>query len=173
MPLVSPSAGAGSEAIYMCFGSVAGEARALERIPTSPASGGWIRLASCSFAARVGHPQMTEARSGFEGEAPPVRVSKLTDASSVGLLREALMGRFDQPVVIAFVRTGQQGPQEYMRIEMEGCGIVAFGMEGAEERQTETFDIRCEQITITTWRFSGTTRGAQSVVTLSNEAGRR
>jgi type VI protein secretion system component Hcp len=164
----------GSEAIYMCFGSVAGEARTADTIPKSPASGGWIALGSCSFSGRVGHPQMAEAQSGFEGEVPPLRITKVTDASTVGLLREALMGRSNnQPVVIVFVRTGDSGPQEYMRVEMTGCGIVAFDMEGGEDRQTETYDIRCENMTITTWRFSGTTRGAQAVVSISNEAGRR
>lgn len=167
------SSGPGSESIYMCFGSVPGEARTTLQISNAPASGGWIKLSSCGFSGRVGHPQMTEAQSGFEGEVPPVRVTKVTDASSVGLLREALMGRFDTPVVIVFVRTGNSGPQEYIRLELEGCGIVEFGMEGAEERQTESYSIRCEQMTITTWRFSGTTRGAQSVTRLSNEAGGR
>lgn len=168
----SPSGGA-SEAIYMCFGSVSGEVRTVGNIQNSPASGGWIRLGSCSFSARVGHPQMTEAQSDFEGEVPPIRITKVTDASSVGLLRESLMGRFDQPAVIVFVRTGASGPQEYIRIEMAGCGIVAFSMEGGDERQTETYDIRCQNVTIMSWRFSGTTRGAQAVVSLSNEAGRR
>lgn len=166
------STGPAAEAIYMCYGTVPGEARTTLKISNSPASGGWIRLASCSFSGRVGHPQMAEAQKEFEGAMPPVRVTKVTDASSVGLLREALMGRFDVPVVIIFVRTGNQGPQEYIRLEMEGCGIVAFGMDGAEERQTESYSIRCEVATITTWQFSGSTRGAQSVAMLRNEVGR-
>lgn len=164
--------GSASEAIYMCFGSVAGEALTAKQIPKSPASGGWIKLSGCSFAGRVSHPQFTTPQSEFEGEVEPVRVSKVTDASSVGLLREALTGRFDQPAVIVFVRTTADGPSEYLRLEMQNCGITQFDMAGAQERQTETYEIRCSAMTIMSWRYSGTTRGAQSVVTLTNEAGR-
>jgi len=162
-----------SEAIYMCFGSVPGEAQSTLHISTSPASGGWIRLTSCSFGGRVSHAQHTSRPTDFEGEARPVRVTKMTDASTVGLLRDALTGRFDQPVVIIFVRTGAAETTEYIRLEMRNCGITEFDMAGGEDRQAESYQIRCETMSVTTWRFDGTTRGAQSVVTLSNEAGRR
>ncbi|MBR0684071.1 type VI secretion system tube protein Hcp [Roseomonas eburnea] len=164
--------GPASDSIYMCFGSVPGEARTTLHISNSPASGGWIKLSSCNFGGRVSHPQLTTKQSEFEGEAQPVRVTKVTDASSVGLLREALTGRFDQPVVIVFVRTTNSGPAEYIRLEMQDCGIVEFDMAGGEERQTESYEIRCSMMTLTTWRFAGNTRGAQSVVVLNNEAGR-
>lgn len=159
------------EAIYMCFGSVAGEAKTALQIPTSPASGGWIALTSCSYGASVSRPQLTSAQVDFEGEAAPVKVTKQTDAASIGLLRQALMGGFDQPAVIVFVRTNQGAATEYMRIEMEQCGITDFAMAGGEDRQTESYEIRCSRMSITAWRFSGTTRGAQSVVTFLNEAG--
>ena len=163
--------GPAGEAIYMCFGNVAGEAKTTLPISTSPASGGWIALTSCSYGGSVSRPQLTAAPSEFEGEAQPVKVTKVTDASTISLLREALMGNFKQPVVIVFVRTGEGSAAEYLRIEMENCGITDFSMSGGEDRQSESYEIRCSTMSITTWRFNGTTRGAQSVVTLSNEAG--
>ena len=89
------------------------------------------------------------------------------------MFRESLLGTFDKNVVITFLRTSPGGgPQEYMRIELEGCGIVDFGIDsGGEERATEKFSIRYGRMSVISWGYD--TRGqptGQAFATIQNVA---
>jgi len=158
--------------IYMCYGSVRGESTAPAKVRKAPASGGWMELLSCSFAGSVNYGQRYAMQVAGGGDVLPVQVTKLTDASSTGLFREALLGSFDKNVVITFLRTGPDGPQEYLRLELEGCGLVDFQIDSpAEERATERFAIRYGQMSVISMTFDdrGQTNG-QAFAVVTNQA---
>lgn len=147
--------GSGSaSSVYMCYGSVRGEAEVSAKVKKTPASGGWMQLTGCSLAAAMNYGQRFSMQAEGGGDVTPVQVSKITDASSTGLFREALLGTFDKNAVIVFMRTGTDAPQEYMRIELEGCGIVDFSIDSSgEDRATEQFGIRYGRLTVISWGF--------------------
>lgn len=143
-----------SSSIYMCYGSVRGEADTPSKVSKAPASGGWMVLSSCSFAGAINFGQRFAMQVEGGHDATPVKVSKLTDASSSGLFRESLLGSFDKNVAITFLRTGEDAPQEYMRLELEGCGIVDFAIEsGGLSRAVETFSIRYGRMSVISWGY--------------------
>lgn len=141
--------------VYMCYGSVRGEAEVPAKVRKTPASGGWMKLTACSLAAGINYGQRFAMQVEGGGDVTPVQVSKLTDASSTGLLREALLGDATKNAVITFLRTGTHGAQEYMRIELEGCAIVAFGIDGgAEDRAVESYSINYGKMSVLSWSYS-------------------
>lgn len=147
------SASAGT--IYMCYGSIRGEAEVPPGVSRLPASGGWMKLTSCSLTAAINYATQSSVQLQSSADAPPALVTKLSDASSTGLFRESLLGTSSQPVVIIFVRTGTDGPQEYMRFELEECGIMDFAVEsGADERATEKFAITFNRLTVISWDYN-------------------
>ena len=90
------------------------------------------------------------------------------------MFREALLGSFDKNAVVTFLRTtpGGTGPQEYMRVELEGCGIVDFSIEGTgADRATETFGIRYGRMTVISWGFDARGQAAgQAMAMIENVA---
>jgi type VI protein secretion system component Hcp len=159
----------GNSAIFMCFGDVRGDAPTPGDISKAPASGGWMQLHSVDFGAHVNYGQRTATHK--EGsDATPIRITKDTDSSSTGMLRNALLGEHDKGVAIVFLRTGDgQAPQEYLRLELVNAGITDFAIEGgAEERSTETYAISFAEITVIGWVHDGSARGAQTVAIIQN-----
>lgn len=157
--------------IYMCYGPVRGESSVPAKIRKAPASGGWTELLSCSFAGSVNYGDRYAMQVPGGGDVTPVLVTKITDASSTGLFREALLGSFDKNVVITFLRTGRDGPQEYLRLELQGCGLVDFQIDSDHQRATERFAIRYGQMSVisTTFDADGQANG-QSFAVLTNQA---
>lgn len=158
--------------IFMCFGSVRGEAEMPVKASKAPASGGWMKLTRCTFVGSMDYGQRFAGQVEGGGEATPVEVEKVTDASSTGMFREALLGTFDKNVVITFLRTGPDGPQEYMRLELEGCGIVDFSIDGAgAERAVEKFSIRYGRMSVISWGYDGRGHAAgQAMAMFDNKA---
>jgi type VI protein secretion system component Hcp len=150
----------GSEsAVFMCFGSVPGEAEAPANSRKAPASGGWMELSACSFGGSINFGMRSAATRETEADATPVKITKRTDASSPGLLRQAIFGAFDNPAVIVFLRTGPNKQQEeFLRLELTDCGIVGLSLESvAGDRNTEMYEIRygMMQVKSFTWDASG------------------
>lgn len=144
-----------ASSMYMCYGSIRGEAEVPGQVTTAPASGGWMKLSTCSLAASVNFGQRFGLQQQGGGDVTPVQVTKVSDASSTGLFREALLGKADRHVVITYMRTTPGGgPQEYMRFELEDCGIVEFSVEsGGEERATENFAISYGRMSVISWGY--------------------
>lgn len=157
--------------ICMCYDGVRGESR---RVPNSvrksPASGGWMDLKSCAFAAASNFGQRSSDQIQGAGDVTDVTITKLTDVSSTGLFREALLGEFDKNVVITFLRSGRVGPQEYLRLELQECGISSFGTKSeGNGRPVESFSIRYSRMVITSFSFDrGGTATAQGTATVDN-----
>ncbi|WP_198377490.1 type VI secretion system tube protein Hcp [Neoroseomonas rubea] len=159
----------GDISIFMCYGDVRGDAQTPGRISKAPASGGWMSLLSVEFAAHVNYGQRT-ATHKEGGDAAPIRITKQTDSSSTGLLRNALLGEHDKGVAIIFLRTGDgEAPQEYMRLELVNAGITDFSIDGgADDRSTESYAISFAELSVITWVHDGSARGAQAVAIIQN-----
>ena len=66
--------GTGSaSSVYMCYGSVRGEAEVPAKVKKAPASGGWMKLTGCSLAAAVNYGQRFSAQMQGGGDVTPVR----------------------------------------------------------------------------------------------------
>ncbi|HWT08074.1 MAG TPA: type VI secretion system tube protein Hcp [Roseomonas sp.] len=166
------SGSSSASSVYMCYGSVRGEAEVPGKVKKSPASGGWMKLTGCSFSASANYGQRFAMQVEGGGEVTPVQVTKMTDASSTGLFRESLLGSFDKNAVVVFLRTGPDGPQEFMRIELEGCGIVDFAIDSVgEERASETFSIRYGRMSVISWGYDARGQAAgQALAMIENVA---
>jgi len=160
------SASGSASAIYMCFGSVAGEAQAPGQMSKAPASGGWMSLESCSFQGSMNFGQRAAEQMKGGGDISDVRVTKVTDASSPGLLRLALLGDFSHAAVIVFLRTGGGAQEEYLRLELRDCGITSCQIDSLDgERSIETYTIRFATLDINSFLFD--TRGQRSKISQS------
>ncbi|MBW6400955.1 type VI secretion system tube protein Hcp [Roseomonas sp. HJA6] len=162
----------GTTTIYMCFGSVRGESEVPAKVRKAPASGGWMQVMSCNFAGAMHYGQRFAQETEGGGQVSPIVITKQTDASSTGLFREALLGTFDKNVVITFMRSGTDGPQEYLRLELQGCGLVDFQIDGGhDERATERFAIRYGQMSIITGNFDkGGTATGNAIASIVNQS---
>lgn len=165
--------GSGSTStVFMCFGSVAGEAKELAQISKAPASGGWMALESCQWSGSMNYGARSSERTSDTADASPVVVTKLTDGSSTGLLRQAILGDFSNQAVIVFLRTGTGGRgDEYLRLELQDCGIVSFDVTGAgDQRNVESFTIQYAAMEVRSFTFEGATQQNQVSYTIVNQA---
>lgn len=161
-----------ASAIYMCFGSVAGEAQAPANSRKAPASGGWMQLSSCSFAGSMNYGGRAAEAVANQSDTTPVTVTKLTDASSPGLLRQAILGAFDNQAVIVFLRTGPRGDQvEFLRLELQDCGITGFSIEGTlADRAAESFTIRYAAMEVKSYTFDAAGQRNQVSYVVKNQS---
>lgn len=157
------------ESIVVSYEGVSGEVASITGIGTSPPGDGWIWANQCSFWTSAAYPQTNSARSRMQAE---IRVSFVTEVNmaAVGLLRAGLTGTFDKSVVIAFLRLTAAGTyEEYIRLELENCGISSFKLVGAADRPQLQISLHCGQFTIMSWAVDASTRGAPARVTILNE----
>ncbi len=161
--------------IYLSFEGVAGE----HQLPAStvrPGPGnGWATLVGCRFGADANAQSRAigkgSSRVDFGGEAPPLDIKKRTDASTLGLMRELLVGKTARKAVVAFVRTDADGPAEFLRYELDRCHVVGFEFDGAlVERPFEIFQLHYVQLSVITYGGGHGGRGAQASAVLQNGA---
>lgn len=159
--------------IFLSFEGVTGE----HRLPSSTVRPGpgtdWAMLSGCTFQADANAQSRAISGSGsrrvdFGGEAPPMEITKRTDVSTLGLMRDFLVGKSLRKAVIAFVRTDTDGPAEFLRYELDGCLIVGFDFEGLDDRAVEKFQLHYVQLTIVTYAGGSGGGGAQASATLQN-----
>ncbi|CAH0300578.1 type VI secretion system tube protein Hcp [Roseomonas sp. CECT 9278] len=159
--------------IFLSFEGVTGE-HTLPSASVRPGPGnGWAQLSGCKFHADANAQSRAISKSGssrvdFGGEAPPIEITKRTDASTLGLMRELLVGRTLRQAVVAFVRTDTDGPAEFLRYEIDRCLVVGFEFEGVDDRAIEKFQLHYEKMTIVTYSGGSGGGGAQSSATLQN-----
>lgn len=166
------SANGSAGGVFMCFGSVAGEAKTPAQISKAPASGGWMPLESCQWAGSMNYGARSSERTSDTADASPVVITKVTDASSTGLLRQAILGDFSNQAVIVFLRTGTGGKaEEYLRLELQDCGIVGFDIAGTgDERSLETYTIHYAAMDVRSFTFEGTSQRSQVSYTIRNQS---
>lgn len=157
------------ESIVVSYEGVSGEIASIAGIGTSPPGDGWFRASQCDFWTSAAYPQNNSARGAMQAE---IKVSFATEvnAATVGLLRAGLTGTFDKAAVIAFLRLTADGAnEEYIRLELENCGISSFALVGAEDRPLLRIGLHCGQFTVMSWGVDASTRGAPARVTILNE----
>lgn len=157
------------KAIAISYEGVSGEIASLGGVGTSPPGDGWIWVNQCSFRTSADYAQADSARTTMQAEIVVDFVAEVNMAT-IGLLRAGLTGTFDKSVVLAFLRITADGPwEEYLRLELENCGISAFGVESSDDRPGIYCILHCGQFTIMSWAIDGSTRGASARVTILNE----
>lgn len=163
-------------AVFLSYEGVTGEqVLPAATIPQGPGTD-WTPLVACRLDAEV----TADIRSalaganknvGFGGAAPPLVVAKLTDGSTVGLMREFLTGQELRTAVVTFVRTDADGPTEYLRYELEGCTIATFEIMGiGGDRTAEEFGIMYRKLTMIGFGGQHGAKGARSSAVLLNGA---
>jgi type VI protein secretion system component Hcp len=162
--------------IFLSFSGVSGE-QELSSKAVQPGPGkNWIQLLSCRFEADVNVQAQAmsggqQSRVDFGGDAPPIEITKRSDAATVALMREALAGADAKPAVIVFVRTDGEGPTEYLRWDIQACRVVGFDFSGgSDDRAVETYLLRYTQMDLMTFAGGHGAKGAQSSATLRNGA---
>lgn len=166
------SASGSASMVFMCFGSLAGEVAALEHISKAPASGGWISLEACQWSGSMNYGGRAAEQTTNTADAAPVVITKVTDAASPGLLRQAILGDFSNQAVITFVRTGETGKvEEYLRLELQDCGITSFDITSTGgQRSLETFTIKYAAISVRSFTFEGAKQRNQISYTIINQS---
>lgn len=157
------------ESIVVSYEGVSGEVASISGIGASPPGEGWFWAHQCHFWTSAAYPQTSAARTTMQAE---IKVSFVTEVNkaTIGLLRAGLTGTFDKGAVIAFVRLTADGAnEEYIRLELENCGISSFKVVGGEERPQLQIGLHCGQFTIMSWGVDASTRGAPARVTILNE----
>jgi type VI protein secretion system component Hcp len=161
-------------AIFLSYQGVTGD-QLLPGDTVGPGPGqDWCELLSCSFSAAVN----TQARAvsggrsqrlDLGGQAPPLRITKRTDAATVALMRDAVSTAVHRSAVIVFVRTYESGPAEYLRLDLHSCKIAAFDIfSSGDDRAEETFALHYQSLDIISFAGGHGAKGAQSMATLLN-----
>ncbi len=166
--------GASGASIFLSYGGVSGEIVLTAPNVTPGPGSNWIELTQCSLEAAIN--LQGRAKGGgssvvdFGGDAPPVCIVKQTDSATVGLLREFFTTRPGvNDAAIAFVRTGDDGPAEYLRFDLQGCNVVEFEfLSAGDGRADESFKIVYKQLVITSYGGTFGRKGAQSAAVIKN-----
>lgn len=132
-------------AIYMKFGSIKGAV-------TTQGYKDWIELISFSWG--VGRNIGTAARGyslreSSEPSISEITITKFTDVSSPKLFQEALAGKMDTKVVIAFTTTTKNTVTDYLKYELTDIGVSQYGLSSGGEVPVETFALNFAKISVT------------------------
>src|SRR5689334_111032 len=79
----------------------------------------------------------TSTREGTTASVSEITLTKESDGTTLKFFQEALIGKLDRKVEIAFVRTGEDQATPYLRIELEGAGISGFSQSSGGDRPSE------------------------------------
>jgi type VI protein secretion system component Hcp len=160
--------------IFLSFEGVKGE----HELPSSTVRPGpgdnWTQLVRCEFRADANAQSRAVSKGAsnridFGGLAPPVEIRKVTDATTLGLMREVLVGKTARRAVIVFTRTTVDGPTEYLRYELDGCRVVAFNFAaGDSDRTIETFQLHYVRMSVIAYAGGHGVKGAQASAVLQN-----
>ena len=107
----------------------------------------WIQLSSAQFGVGRG---ISSAFGGSTREGSIVSVSEITvtkqaDGSTIKLLEEALHGKLNKIVKIAFLRTGAGTVQEYLSFELNGTGLSGYSMSSGGDRPSESLSLNFDK----------------------------
>lgn len=159
--------------IFMSYAGVAGEVK-LPADTVEPGPGtDWIPLMQVGVQADVNVQASTINAAGgridFGGAAPPVGISKQTDAATPGLMRDFLNGKELREVVIVHIRTDHEQPTEYLRYELNAVQITEFDWRSTgDDRGVELYRLLYRRLTMITFGSGhGSKRGRTPVVLLN------
>ncbi|MES2711159.1 MAG: type VI secretion system tube protein Hcp [Pseudomonadota bacterium] len=94
-----------------------------------------------------------------------LKVVKMMDLSTSGLLTELLTGKLNRSVTIDWVRTNKTGNLEaYVRITLTDATITKWKLAMAGDRPVDTFMLGFKQFELKTWAWSNDAAGTSSSV---------
>ncbi|HZZ78334.1 MAG TPA: type VI secretion system tube protein Hcp, partial [Gemmataceae bacterium] len=115
---------------------------------------GWIELESAQFGAarKVTPPGGAAGRESSTPAVSEITINKVHDGASTDLFKESLSGT-GKKVIIDFVKTGSDGSEIYLEIELEACVISSYSVSGSgsdpQSRPQETLTLNYTKITYT------------------------
>ncbi|MBR0655413.1 Hcp family type VI secretion system effector [Plastoroseomonas arctica] len=107
----------------------------------------WIPVESCQFGVGRGISSAygNSTREGSIVSVSEITVSKLTDGATIKLLEEALHGKLNKIVKIAFLRTGAGAAQEYLSFELNGTGLSGYSLSSGGDRPSESLSLNFDK----------------------------
>ena len=107
----------------------------------------WINLGSCQFGAGRGISSAygSSTREGSIVSVSEITITKETDGSTIKLLEEALHGKLNKVVKIAFLRTGSGAAQEYLSFELSGTGLSGYSLSSGGDRPSESLSLNFDK----------------------------
>lgn len=97
----------------------------------------------------IGSARGTSTRESSTVSISEIVVTKPTDGTSIDLLTASCEGTLDKKVSIVFVRTGTGGaPGEYLKFELEGCGISGYSMSSGGDRPSESVSFNFDKVSM-------------------------
>jgi type VI secretion system secreted protein Hcp len=113
----------------------------------------WTELTSFEFGVgrRISSARGASTREGGDASLSEIVVTKKTDGTSVKYFEEALTGKLNKVVEVAFVRTGSGQPDQYINFKMEGTGVAGLSFKsagGQDARPGETLHLNFDKLTL-------------------------
>lgn len=107
----------------------------------------WITLNSAQFGVGRGISSSygNSTREGSIVSVSEITITKETDGTTVKLLEEALHGKLNKLVKIAFLRTGAGEAQEYLSFELNGTGVSGYSMSSGGDRPAELLSLNFDK----------------------------
>lgn len=93
-----------------------------------------------------------------------ITLTRQNDVASAHFFFEAIAGSRGKKVLLHFVRTGVEQPQEYMQIELDEVLVSSLSQSSGGDRPSESITLSYSKITITTWEFDEQGRRGASVI---------
>ncbi|MBC8037684.1 MAG: type VI secretion system tube protein Hcp [Rhizobiales bacterium] len=107
----------------------------------------WIPVTSAQFGVGRGISSAygNSTREGSIVSVSEITVSKQTDGATIKLLEEALHGKLNKIVKIAFLRTGAGAAQEYLSFELNGTGLSGYSLSSGGDRPSESLSLNFDK----------------------------
>lgn len=126
-------------AIYMKYGSIKGKV-------TTEGFTDYIELSSFQWGVGrgVGSPtSSSQDRESSEPSVSEVTITKVQDAVTGDILKEALGGDGNAKVIIAFTRTkkGGGGAEKYLEVDLDKVIVSGYSFSSGGDRPTESLSL--------------------------------
>lgn len=102
-----------------------------------------------------------------------VKIVKMTDLATSGLMTELLAGKLNRSVIIDWARTNKTGQLEaYARLTLTDATITKYKLAMAGDRPVDTFMIGFKQFEVKTWAWANDSAGTSNSASYDIYAGR-
>jgi type VI secretion system secreted protein Hcp len=100
---------------------------------------------------RISSARGGTTREGGDASLSEIVVRKMTDGTTVKYFEEALTGKLDKLVEVAFARTGSGQVEQYLIFKMEGTGVAGLSFKsagGQDSRPAETIHLNFDKVSL-------------------------
>ncbi len=92
----------------------------------------------------------TSTREGSVASVSEITFTKQTDGTTVKFIEEAIKGKLDNKVHIAFIRTGSGNAEAYFEFNLEGCGVTGYSVSSGGDRPAESLSLNFDKVE---WKY--------------------